>query len=164
MLFRWHQITAHLPSPPGCSADLSKLIPSLLSVLFQGFRSLLSRLTQQFLSPYFCFSHKYLSWLPSLVAPHPRADFKQPAASSSVRTSVCYCHLTKANAMLKCLVLVASNTKVMMMIKQVMRSTLPKTLLFTRIIFNLNFCTLHFCPRFSASQTASLEERQRSMG
>ena len=113
MLFNWHQITAHLPSPPGCSADLSKLNPSLLSALFQGFCSLLPSLTQQFLSPYLCFSHKYLSWLPSLVAPHPRADFKQPAASSSVRTSVCYCHLTKANAMLKCLVLVASNNQVM---------------------------------------------------
>ena len=62
MLFNWHQITAHLPSPPGCSADLSKLNPSLLSALFQGFCSLLPSLTQQFLSPYLCFSHKYLSW------------------------------------------------------------------------------------------------------
>ena len=53
--------------PPSLAAVLTrvKLILSLFPALLQGFHCLLSSLTQPPLSPCFCFSHRYLSWLPS---------------------------------------------------------------------------------------------------
>ena len=50
-------------------------IPGLLPVLLQGFRRLLPGLTQQLLSPSFCSSHRYLSWLPPPIAPYPSLDW-----------------------------------------------------------------------------------------
>ena len=76
------KFTAHPPPQPGGRADACKTHPSAPTAPapLQGFLRLLISLapppSPPFLSPCFCFSHRYLFWLPPPVIPHPRAVLK----------------------------------------------------------------------------------------
>ena len=92
-MFNETRIYCPSSSPTGGCADAHKFIPVLLPVPFKSCPHLLPSLSHSscLLDSSSESTDRNLPWLPPLVAPHPRADLKEPSAISSAlaRTSVC---------------------------------------------------------------------------